>query len=128
MKKVSLLYPLVVLPVFIPLLLSFVFGGYGQELVGQVVPISFGVFSYSLMLVEIFLSARPKILENKTGLQNVYAVHGVLALFVMLTAVVHIVMQIAKVTNGNIAFPTAPLGILGFLSLIIATLMGILHL
>lgn len=128
MKKGFLLYPSVVLFVFIPLLLTFFFGGYGQELADHELPIIFGLFAYSLLLVEIFLSTRPKLLESKTGLQNLYAIHGAVALMILLTAVVHIGMEAAKSIIGNIAFPTAPLGVLGFLCLAIATLMGILHL
>lgn len=128
MKKGFKLYLTIVLLIFIPLLLAFFFGGYGQELVGHELPIAFGLCAFSLLLFEIILSTRPKLLENKTGLQNIYAIHGATAMMVILTGIMHIVMEVAKVKIGNLAIPTAPLGILGFLCLVIATLMGVLYL
>ena len=128
MKKGFMLYPTITLLIFVPLLLAFFFGGYGQGFVGHELPIAFGLFAFSLLLFEIILSARPKILENKVGLQSLYVIHGTTAIALILTGMIHIVLEIVKVKIGNLAMPTAPLGILGFLCLVAATLMGVLYL
>lgn len=128
MKKGLMLYAAIALLIFIPLLLTFLFGGYGQTLAGHEVPIAFGLMAFSLLLFEIILASRPGILENKTGLQSLYAIHGAAAILTVLTGIIHIAMEIVRVKIGNFAIPTAPLGFLGFLLLLIATLMGILYL
>lgn len=128
MKKISLFYLIMIMLVFVPLLLSFVFGGYGSALNGQIIPISFGIFSYSLILINIFLSTRPKFFEKKLGLQNIYAIHGIFALFLLLSAAAHIGLEVTKVIITNVNFSTTLLGILGFLFLIVATLVGIFNL
>ncbi len=128
MRKKLPLYAAVVFIIFVPLLLVFSFGGYGQELAGHELPIAFGLSVFTLLLFDIILSTRSKLLESKMGLQNLYAVHGAAAIMVVLAGLAHIVMEVAKVKIGNFAIPAAPLGILGFLCLAIAILMGVLYL
>lgn len=123
MKK--LLYPFAAMLVFIPLMLALFLGGEGDFFADAAVPLSLGLLAYSLMLIEIFLSTRPQIFESRLGLQSLYAAHGVIATIVLLSAIIHIGMELAGTSTGNIAIPTAPLGILGLLLLIISVFMGV---
>ncbi len=128
MRKGFLLYPIIVLLIFLPLLFAFFFGGFGQALLGHELPLTFGLFAFSLIMFQIILSTRPKFLESKTGLHNLYAIHGGTAMLITLTGIIHIVIEIAKTKITNLALPTAPLGIVGYICLLITNLMGVFYL
>lgn len=121
-------YPIIAACIFVPLMLVFFLSGYGPELAGQELPLSFGILAYSLVLAEVIFSTRPRFLERKPGLVQLYAIHGMMALVLLVVAALHIVMEVMLVSISNLAIPTAPLGLLGFLFLVISTGMGILFL
>lgn len=128
MKKGLLIVVPAALVVFIPLLSTFFLGGAGQALVGHELPITLALAAYSLLMVEILLSARPKVFERAAGLQTLYAIHGTASLLVLFAAAAHIATEVVQPTDGVFPQLTAPLGFLGFLALIITTATGVLHL
>lgn len=52
-------------------------------------PMLFGVFSYTWMLWQFVLSARPKFIERQFGLDKMYRFHGIIALVAVGMIVIH---------------------------------------
>ncbi len=52
-------------------------------------PMLFGIFSYTWLLWQFILSARPKALEKYFGLDKIYRFHGVIALVALFTLFLH---------------------------------------
>ena len=52
-------------------------------------PMLFGVFSYTWMLWQFILSARPKLIERQFGLDKMYRFHGIIALVAVGMILIH---------------------------------------
>jgi Predicted ferric reductase len=52
-------------------------------------PMIFGVFSYTWLLWQFILSARPKFIERQFGLDKIYRFHGIIALVTIGMIVIH---------------------------------------
>lgn len=58
----------------------------------RIVSITFGLFAFSLMLIQVLISLRPKFLERKIGLSAIYKTHGKFALILVLASIIHAVI------------------------------------
>ena len=52
-------------------------------------PMIFGVFSYTWLLWQFILSARPKFIERQFGLDKIYRFHGIIALVTIGMIIIH---------------------------------------
>lgn len=73
-------------------------------------PMLFGIFSYTWLLWQFILSARPKALEKHFGLDKIYRFHGIIALVALFTLFIHktLIERLFKETLtsqlGSVAF------------------------
>lgn len=73
-------------------------------------PMLFGIFSYTWLLWQFILSARPKAIEKHFGLDKIYRFHGIIALVALFTLFLHktlierFFMETVTSQLGSIAF------------------------
>lgn len=121
-----LLFPSLALLIFISLLGTLLLEwtpGSWQVLVS----FACGLFAYSLMLTQVLISVRIKVIEHHIGLPNLYAVHGFMGMAALLAVLIHFLNQwngFAVIFSGQVS--TASLfGFIGAFSLLIVILTGV---
>lgn len=80
------LFIMLILP--LPLLITIKLG-LPKIFQSQIYAISFGLVAYTWMLAVIYLSTRPKWLDNLLGLPDMYLIHGVMSIFALILLYVH---------------------------------------
>lgn len=86
-----------------------------------------GTFSFCIMLTLVLISVRPKFIERKLGLTEMYHVHAWMAMVLPVTLLVHVGIRWSGLENVlTLSLSTTSIwGYIGLLSLIIVMLTGI---
>lgn len=89
-----------------------------------------GLLSYSIMLTLILISIRPKSIEKKVGLTELYEIHGWMAMVIPIAILLHVIIFWSGL-ESILAFdlsPTSITGYIGVLLLVIVMVTGIFSL
>lgn len=115
-----------------PVLSVLIFGSLMWALLREIpsvsIAIATGVLAFSLLVVVMFMTTRPKVIEHKHGLTNMYAIHGTLAIVLTLVSLLHFLLMFdgfGGLAEGAFVSWSGFIGILGFL---LATITGIFFL
>lgn len=116
----KLIYKLIYVVSPLPLILSIILNNPSKYTnFNYLLPMLFGIFSYTWLLWQFILSARPKALEKYFGLDKIYRFHGIIALVALFTLFLHktLIERLFRETVisqlGSIAFAIF-IGISGF--------------
>lgn len=74
-----------------------------------------GFLAYSMMLVLILISVRPKVIERKLGLPDMYHIHGYMGMVLTFAVLVHVVIQwngLQSIADMSLLSRTGFLGVL----------------
>ncbi|WP_317914222.1 FAD-binding oxidoreductase [Carnobacterium maltaromaticum] len=88
-KKEIIIWSLFLVMFPLPLLSSLFIDNRPLLLGNERFPIIVGLVAYSWFLLEIFISSRPRWLEQKIGLPNLYMVHGCIGILAIILAFLH---------------------------------------
>lgn len=86
-----------------------------------------GSLSFCIMLTLVLISVRPKAIEKKLGLTDMYEVHAWMAMVLPVTLLIHVTIRwsgIENILNFNLT-NTSILGYIGLITLIVVVLTGI---
>ena len=89
-----------------------------------------GLLSYSIMLTLILISIRPKSIEKKVDLTELYEIHGWMAMVIPIAILLHVIIFWSGL-ESILAFdlsPTSITGYIGVLLLVIVMVTGIFSL
>ena len=118
-------FPLLGGTIFLSLFGIMYFNSLPQSLV---VPVGFGLFAFSLMVLDIIVALRLKVFEKWMGLPLMYHIHGFLGMAAICAALVHVIMELKGGIFSFRLLPSSISGKLGMLFLIAVILTGILSL
>lgn len=91
-KMKEWLFPLMSFVIF-GTLFAALLAGYQTILLKTLISYAVGLLAYALMLTVLFLSSRPRWIEQKMGLPNMYEIHGYLTIIVMILIAIHVALQ-----------------------------------
>lgn len=86
-----------------------------------------GLLAYSMMLTLILIAVRPKAIEHRVGLPEMYAVHGWIAMILFAAVIVHFIIQwngFGVIFAGEVS-TVSLYGFIGAIFLVIVMLTGI---
>ena len=86
-----------------------------------------GTLSFCIMLALVLIAVRPKAIEKKLGLTNMYEIHAWTAMVLPITLLIHVGIRwsgLEKVMTLDLS-DTSKLGYIGLISLIVVMLTGI---
>lgn len=120
---------------FFPGVALLMFGTFLMALLSQYIPPNFtellsnvtGTLSFCIMLTLVLIAVRPKAIERRLGLTNMYEVHAWMAMVLPVTLAIHVFIRwsgLENVLTLNLT-NTSILGYVGLTSLIIVMLTGI---
>lgn len=121
----KLFFPITGLLIYMTLLAAFLLHEQSPP-AGQMLPVALGLLAFSLAITEVFIALRPKRPERKIGLPLMYAVHGAIAMVLILAAIAHAGSELSARKNFDVRPSAAPAGIVAMALLILTALTGAL--